>query len=71
MGAWLAVGRVSVDSTTLARCDSLLHLCQVPTFVLLLVGEMIMVVGGSGAGFQVVYFEVGPLALAGIPVVLT
>ena len=34
---------------------------RVPTFVLLLLGEMVMVVGGSGAGFQVVYFQVGPL----------
>ena len=39
---------------------------RVPTFVLLLLGEIVMVVGGSGAGFQVVYFQVLPLS-AGHP----
>ena len=33
---------------------------RVPTFVLLLLCEMVMVVGGSGGGFQIVYFEARP-----------
>ena len=31
----------------------------VPSFVIILVAEIIMVIGGSGAGYQVMYFEVG------------
>ena len=31
----------------------------VPSFVIILVAEIIMVIGGSGAGYQIMYFEVG------------
>ena len=30
----------------------------VPSFVIILIAEIIMVVGGSGAGYQIIYFEV-------------
>ncbi len=30
----------------------------VPSFVIILVAEIIMVIGGSGAGYQIMYFEV-------------
>lgn len=37
----------------------------VPSFVIILLGEIIMAVGGSGAGYQIMYFEVRWLLLAG------
>jgi hypothetical protein len=43
---------------------------RVPTFVLLLLAEIVMVVGGSGAGFQVMYFQVGPLPSQPVPCVV-
>ena len=30
----------------------------VPSFVIILVGEIIMAIGGSGGGYQIMYFEV-------------
>ncbi len=30
----------------------------VPSFVIILLGEIIMAIGGSGAGYQIMYFEV-------------
>ncbi len=35
----------------------------VPSFVIILVAEIIMVIGGSGAGYQIMYFEVGCLGM--------
>ncbi len=30
----------------------------VPSFVIILLGEIIMAIGGSGGGYQIMYFEV-------------
>ena len=40
----------------------------VPSFVIILIAEIIMVVGGSGAGYQIMYFEVNchPVLSAGL-----
>ena len=35
----------------------------VPSFVIILVAEIIMVIGGSGAGYQIMYFEVSCLGM--------
>ena len=43
--------------------QTMFHDCRkifaVPSFVIILVAEIIMVIGGSGAGYQIMYFEVG------------
>lgn len=36
---------------------------RVPSFVLILLAEVVMVVGGAGAGYQIMYFQVTTLAL--------
>ena len=47
--------------------QTMFHDCRkifaVPSFVIILVAEIIMVIGGSGAGYQIMYFEVGCLGI--------
>ena len=63
----------SVSATVLANAFPYLKVCSccvqtmaqdcrkifvVPSFVIILLGEIIMAIGGSGAGYQIMYFEV-------------